>query len=1508
MIHHGANTHIEQNIPGPSSPVAASTHSNNTPVPILAPPMPQDVIEIDVENIGDEIIPELSPSLLDDLQNEFADLPFNNRRQTANQMDAAIADIPTREDIQQDIERLRNIENRLPTYLLASERIVLGGTYNLGPLDQMCIHCSAFYFHVERLSRGHYTKCCRQGNVVLENLPPMPDVLEALFQGLHPLSAHFRRYILLYNYSFQFVSLEANLRDLPARGPYVFSVRGKVYHHISNVNVNEPLQRYGPIYFLDPDDAVNARAQNNNQVLDRRLIVLLEQLLRDINPYARAYMHLRERYNLERQTIDRLRAEAVRDNVEPPPLQMPNITLELLNVRGINRRQYDLPRVEEVAAVYNLMPDAPATPNMRIYVRDEPTRFQNVSEESEHNDPLVFPLLFPQGEPGWYIGMPHRNGNRNITLCEYYAYRFGIRNNDTRLKYGGRLTQQFAVTAYIKIENNRLKYILRNQERLRVTEYVGLADYLHRRVQEGNENDEAATLGRMVILPSTFIGSPRYQQQLFQDAMAVVGRFGIPSLFITMTTNARWPEIVDNIPAGYTASDHPSLMDRVFQCKLNEMIDDVLKKHIFGVHVANLYVIEFQKRGLPHCHNLLILRDGDKLTDPRRIDAFISAEIPDPQLEPELYEIVTSFMVHGPCGELNPDSVCMVNGQCSKKYPKEFSELTVISEKGQVSYKRPNNGRTLTIRANNRNCILDNRWIVPYNPYILLKYKCHINIEACATTQCVKYLYKYLFKGVDLALVRINVENQANYNEVENYLNARYMTPPEACWHINQFETHKNTHTVYRLCVHLPTRQMVRFQPGFEIQALENNEITQLTAWFLLNQNDPDARQYLYTDIPYHYVWNSRTKRWTRRQRGANKIVTRMYSVSIRNQELYYLRLLLLHVPGAISYEELRTLNGVIYDTFKEACQHRNLLADDVEWKRTLREACSRDMPYQLRSMFAFILVFCEVSDAPALWDEFRDYFMEDFRRHGLSEERALQQTLQCIQTTLLLNGTRLASYGLPEPAEMVIRFDPINIETERVQGQEMYENLNHEQRTICNAVMNAVHDDNDPNRLFLVNAAAGSGKSYLFQTLISKLRGEELPVLVACPTGIAASILKGGRTIHSVFKLPFDINETTTTGISPTTSEGRYIASCKLLIIDEVSMVTNLIFNIIERALRDICSDNRPFGNKVTLLGGDFRQTLPVVVGGNRCTIVNACIKSSRHWPLFTNYDLQTNVRAIQNHEFATWLLNLGNGTLQPLRRTIYGNIVQIPTNCYVTSVPDLIEFCFDDMDPTVAISRAILVPTNNISHSINKKVLQKLEGLSKTYCSADCVDTTDDPAAEVANYTVEFLNSLTPSGLPPHKLVLKEGAVIMLLRNLNLKKGLCNGTRLIVRLLGNQYIDAEKTDSSGRPTGERVFIPRIDLKTGGDTLPFKLKRRQFPVQLAYTMTIHKSQGQTFNRVGIYLEEPVFTHGQLYVAFSRAKNIEDVKIYMLQRPEQGKLLPNAENIYTRNVVYREVL
>lgn len=122
-------------------------------------------------------------------------------------------------------------------------------------------------------------------------------------------------------------------------------------------------------------------------------------------------------------------------------------------------------------------------------------------------------------------------------------------------------------------------------------------------------------------------------------------------------------------------------------------------------------------------------------------------------------------------------------------------------------------------------------------------------------------------------------------------------------------------------------------------------------------------------------------------------------------------------------------------------------------------------------------------------------------------------------------------------------------------------------------------------------------------------------------------------------------------------------------------------------------------------------------------------------------------------------------------------------------------------------------------------------------------------------------------------------------------------------------RYLDAEKLDQSGRLTGQRIFIPRIDLIADNTMLPFKLKRRQFPVRLAYAMTINKSQGQTFDKVGIYLPSPCFAHGQLYVAFSRARGFDKVKIFVEDSTLQGRLnRQQVEATYTRNIVYREVL
>lgn len=188
---------------------------------------------------------------------------------------------------------------------------------------------------------------------------------------------------------------------------------------------------------------------------------------------------------------------------------------------------------------------------------------------------------------------------------------------------------------------------------------------------------------------------------------------------------------------------------------------------------------------------------------------------------------------------------------------------------------------------------------------------------------------------------------------------------------------------------------------------------------------------------------------------------------------------------------------------------------------------------------------------------------------------------------------------------------------------------------------------------------------------------------------------------------------------------------------------------------------------------------------------------------------------------------------------------------------------------------------------------------GPERVYHSAD--DVVDEDA-DAALYPPEWLHTLQPSGMPPHALHLKVGAPVMLLRNLSAPLGLANGTRLVVlRMMPNAIL---ATIATGTQTGSLALIPRISLQPSDTTLPFILRRRQFPLRLAFAMTINKAQGQTFSRVGIFLPHPCFSHGQLYVAMSRVGDAAGVTILAL--PESGA--GGEVQTSTANVVYAEVL
>jgi hypothetical protein len=203
--------------------------------------------------------------------------------------------------------------------------------------------------------------------------------------------------------------------------------------------------------------------------------------------------------------------------------------------------------------------------------------------------------------------------------------------------------------------------------------------------------------------------------------MSVVRKFGKPDLFITFTCNPNWQEVNNELRDGLTVQYRPDLVVRAFHIKLNSLINDIKVNHIFGKPLSVFYVVEFQKRGLPHAHILVILSEKDKIKEIDEIDKLICAELPNKESDPELFEIICSKMIHGPCGLLNPNANCMEDGLCKKNFPKEFQNATVNCVDGYPIYKRRENNNYIIKTIGHDTIKIDNRWVVPYNPYLCKK-------------------------------------------------------------------------------------------------------------------------------------------------------------------------------------------------------------------------------------------------------------------------------------------------------------------------------------------------------------------------------------------------------------------------------------------------------------------------------------------------------------------------------------------------------------------------------------------------------------------------------------------------------------------------------------------------------------------------------------------------------------------------------------------------------------------
>ncbi|XP_060878261.1 uncharacterized protein LOC132950734 [Metopolophium dirhodum] len=510
------------------------------------------------------------------------------------------------------------------------------------------------------------------------------------------------------------------------------------------------------------------------------------------------------------------------------------------------------------------------------------------------------------------------------------------------------------------------------------------------------------------------------------------------------------------------------------------------------------------------------------------IDSVIVAELPNKQNDPILYDIVTKNMVQGPCGEHNLTIPCMKNGICTKKYPRRFVNDTQTGEDGYPVYRRcdaENGGQSNTLNIRGSTFNIDNRWIVPYSPLLCRTFNAHINVEYCHSVQAIKYICKYINKGSDKATFSVKNPN----DEVENYVNGRYISTSEAVWRILEFSIHERHPTVLQLAVHLENGQRVYFTTETAEQVTQNPRKTTLLVFFELSKEDEFAKTLLYYEVPQYYTWAN--NKFSRRKRGEDVVghpgikkdtaLGRVHGVHSSQSECFYLRMLLHHVRSPTSFECLKTVNGVIKETYQAAFHARGLLENDDHWENTLREASLSQCLIKMRELFVVILLFCQPSEPLKLWDNFKD--------------------------------------------------------------------------DLC-----------------------GTGKTFLANLIIAKIRQSGKIAIAVPSSGIAATLLNDGKTAHSTFKLPLSVNleQQSTCSIRKNGPLSKLLQDASLIMWDECTM-SHRAHNIeaVDRTLKDLRNSSALMGGITFVFAGDFRQTLPVINRSTRADIIKACLKSSPLW-----------------------------------------------------------------------------------------------------------------------------------------------------------------------------------------------------------------------------------------------------------------------------------------------------
>ncbi|POS84654.1 hypothetical protein EPUL_002232 [Erysiphe pulchra] len=487
---------------------------------------------------------------------------------------------------------------------------------------------------------------------------------------------------------------------------------------------------------------------------------------------------------------------------------------------------------------------------------------------------------------------------------------------------------------------------------------------------------------------------------------------------------------------------------------------------------------------------------------------------------------------------------------------------SILCENSYPEYARPNNG--VTWKKNG--LTFDNRWVIPYDPYMLKKYKAHINGSHRAT---------------------LEVQNQ--YDEIAMTVQGRYISPVQAVWRLLGYATHEEKPAVILLPYHLEGQHRVSFDPGLdEVQLIAaiQSQTSIFLDWIKYNSQHTDGRHLLYSNFPLFYT-HVKNRGWHPRKKG--QTICRMPVAVPRQCEHYYLRTLLTVKTGAKSYWDLYTVDSIVYNSPSAACRALGLIFDDSDWIFLFNEV--KDTPAaSLRQTFASALAYSTVINPQAIWDQFRVNFTDDclWRLQNLdgnvettpsdwSEDECrydyglwlLEKNLKDLNLNWV--DVRMSgpthSWSRQEQNNLIadaMRFDQYE---QRVLFDQSILSFSSGQNSAFNTITNVIDNGLRPNTFFL-QGPAGTGKTFLYKVLCNYYRSKGDNVLCVTSSGIASLLLLGGSTAHSQFRIPIDCPDGTRCSINRQSPLAGLLKKTRLIIWDEVTMQLKHNFGAVDLTL----------------------------------------------------------------------------------------------------------------------------------------------------------------------------------------------------------------------------------------------------------------------------------------------------------------------------------------------------